>query len=152
MQKKIRRFTTVAAATLLAGSAVIGFSGVANAAIVSSCSQGVCQVYEDMGSGYCDALIDQTDANENYSLYGNFAGGFYENQNAGYTCDFWMERNVNSTGWYQVGSTTAIAPSGVVQTPNIWNGSGYQARICFRFNWGSSLGAAHCSPPVSIGV
>jgi hypothetical protein len=100
-----------------------------------------------MGSGYCSAVIWQTTADD----YGNapdgtFAMAVFANYESGYTRDLWIERNVNDTGWYRVGGVTAISKSGsTVETGHYYNGGGYQARACFQFNRGSSLGAVHCS-------
>jgi hypothetical protein len=99
-------------------------------------------VQEDMGSGYCSAVIWQTTADD----YGNapdgtFAMAVFANYESGYTRDLWIERNVNDTGWYRVGGVTAISKSGsTVETGHYYNGGGYQARACFQFNRGSSLG------------
>ena len=56
---------------------------------------------------------------------------------------------MNNTGWYKIYSF-AGPDSSYRQSPNEWNGAGYQARACLQFNWGSSLGAIHCSPAVSV--
>ncbi|WP_043684320.1 hypothetical protein [Streptomyces xylophagus] len=152
MRKRIRQIVVFATPVLLAGSALIGLSGTANAAIISDCSTtgSVCYVYEGMGVGYCEGKIYQSDANLDVDPAGNFAYASYINGNSGYTCDFWTERNVNNTGWYRATSIVPLASGVVSNNGNVWNGSGYQAEVCFQFNWGSSLGAVHCSPPVSI--
>lgn len=148
---QIRRKLAALVAPILVVPAVLAASATtANAAITTNCgADNVCWVHEDMGSGYCEADVWQQGANNAYDPGGNFAQvGGYDVQ-AGYTCNFFFQRNVNNTGWYNV-YTFSEPSSGNGWSPNEWNGLGYQARACLQFNWGSSLGAVHCSDPVFI--
>jgi hypothetical protein len=147
----VKKLALFASAALLVPAAFLATTTAANAAITTSCdSYDSCTVQEDMGSGYCSAVLWQTTADD----YGNapdgtFAIAVFANYESGYTCDLWIERDVNDTGWYRVGDVTAIPKSGsTVETGHYFNGGGYQARACFQFNWGSSLGAVHCSGAV----
>jgi hypothetical protein len=109
-----------------------------------------CYIFEAMGNGDCQAHITQTDSNELIDPTGSFAMATYSNDSTGYTCNFFFERNVNFTGWYKI--NTVSLPStlnGSGYSPNEWNGPGYEARVCLQFNWGSSLGATHCSPLIA---
>ena len=131
----------------------------AHASINSDCTAGInqCEVSETMGSGWCNAVIDQTDSSGDEDYSGEFAQATYQDYDSGYTCDFWVERNVNNTGWYQVGGTTSLGSSGDINSgttsANYFNDGydGYEAEVCFQFDWGSSLGAVHCSPYVTYG-
>lgn len=138
------------AAAVLAPVAVFTTSGVANAAIVGHCAgSNNCSVQEDMGSGVCGASIWQTDSAGNTDPSGTFAQAFFGNTTTGYDCRAWIERDVNNTGWYQVSGTYVLPPTDSSdQTGNYFDGGGYQARACIQFDWGSSLGAVHCSPAI----
>jgi hypothetical protein len=110
-----------------------------------------------MGNGECTATLEQTDSNGASDSEGEFAQATYEDYETGYTCDFWIERNVNDTGWYQIGPTTALGSSSTNEvgatSANYFNDGfdGYEAEVCFQFDWASSLGAAHCSESVTYG-
>jgi hypothetical protein len=152
----MKRLAALTAPFLLAPAMLIGGATAASAAITTDCPlDHLCRVVEDMGSGDCVAAIDQTDAAEDLDPTGNFAYASGFDVATGYTCNFFFQRNVNNTGWYNVYSFAEPSrPNGVGSqglSPNEWNGAGYQARACLQFNWGSSLGAIHCSPAVSIG-
>jgi hypothetical protein len=147
--RKLAIFTMVA---LLAPLAILATSGVAKASITTSCLSGYdeCGVQEDMGNGMCNAMVFQTDSDQAEDPSGTFAAAWISNYDTGYTCDGWIERNVNNSGWYQLSGTFAIPSSGPTDvTDNYFDGGGYQARVCIQFNWGSSLGAVHCSSPIT---
>jgi hypothetical protein len=152
----VRKFARLAVPAVVGSIAI--FVGVtpAHASINSDCSSGrnQCQVSETMGSGYCNAVIYQTDSSGDEDYTGEFAQAYFTNDDTGYTCDFWVDRDVNDTGWYQISPTYAISSSGAsVTSANYWNDGydGYMAEVCFQFDWGSSLGAVHCSPYVTYG-
>jgi len=118
---------------------MLGSETAANAAITTDCASGYCDVMETMGSGDCNVGIYQT---------GNFVSGVYINQEGtGYTCQFWIERDVNDSGWYDISGPEDVTPENGWDTAAYWDGSGYQARGCFEFIWSStSTGATHCTP------
>lgn len=62
----------------------------------------------------------------------------------------WIERNVNNTGWYDVSGDLTLPDDDDYVTKDYWNGPEYAARACFRFDWGSSLVAVHCTEPISF--
>jgi hypothetical protein len=108
--RKLAIFTMIA---LLAPLAILATSGVAKASIVSVCSTGgydECFVQEDMGNGTCFADIWQTDSGGYEDPSGTFAQAEMSNHDTGYTCDAWVERNVNNSGWYQLSGTFASLP------------------------------------------
>jgi hypothetical protein len=116
-----------------------------------------CSVTEDMGSGACSATLYQTNSSGVEDFSGTFARAAYTDYDSGYSCRFWINRNVNDTGWYEVSGTTSLSSSGTDQTGATTNNyfndgdDGYQAEVCLQFDWGSSLGAVHCSPYVTYG-
>jgi hypothetical protein len=151
MQIRMKRLGALAAPFLLTPAMLIGGATAASAAITTSCGPSyICSVREDMGNGFCSAVVVQSNAASLQDPYGSFATVGADDVNSGYTCNFFFQRNVNNTGWYKVYGF-ALPPTGANgYSPNEWNGAGYQARACLQFNWGSSLGAIHCSPAVSI--
>jgi hypothetical protein len=151
MRIRTKRLAALAAPFLLAPTMLIGGATAASAAISQECDNSQsCTVIEDMGNGFCEADIAQDDANGNFGDNGNFAFMEATDWKSGYTCNFFFQRNVNNTGWYAIDSFSLTPTTLAGQSPNEWNGAGYQARACLQFNWGSSLGAIHCSPAVSI--
>ena len=154
MSIRMKRLAALAAPFLLAPAMLIGGATAASASIYEGCGSTpgfYCSVTEDMGSGYCNADIMQRDATGGGDAYGNFASVSAADVDSGYTCNFFFQRNVNNTGWYKIdGFSLPSTNDSVGESPNEWNGAGYQARACLQFNWGSSLGAIHCSPAVSI--
>jgi hypothetical protein len=149
----LRKLALLALPALLAPMAVFATSTAARADITTSCYNDICQVYESMGSDGCTATVWQSNSSGYEDSSGTFAETWYVDDQSGYTCHFWFERDVNDTGWYQVGSTTALGSTPNVanstQTGPFYDGGSYQARVCFQFDWGSSLGATHCSGAVS---
>lgn len=133
---------------LAAGFVVIG-GNMAHANTTTSCGvnsygQQVCNVIETMGTGYClGAVVHDT---------GSYVRTYYTDMpGTGYDCQFWMERNVNNTGWYDESGVKIITPGTVNwASQDYWDGSGYQARVCFQFLWSgtSNPGAVHCSDPL----
>jgi hypothetical protein len=126
----------------VASIALLGSATAANADTSPGCVSGTgeCFIMEDMGSGFCEGNIIPS---------GNFAYGHFTDYQTGYTCEFWVERNVNNSGWYRISDTYYLSPGADVTTPNYWNGPGYQARVCMKFIWSStSSGATHCSPGI----
>jgi hypothetical protein len=53
----------------------------------------------------------------------------------GYDCSFWLERDVNGTGWYDESGQTTLSPGNDFISQNYWDGSGYEALACFEFLW-----------------
>ncbi len=152
MRMKRKLVTLVAPLLVVVAVPVIGAT-TANAATTMTCGPiNLCVVHEDMGSGYCEATIKQADSNGYYDPNGNFANASSIDWNTGYACNFFLQRNVNESGWYNIDTYSAASsvPFEFEGTPNEWNGLNYAARICLQFNWGSSLGTLHCSLPVSI--
>lgn len=124
---------------------VIGVSGSAHAAITSGCFYGgECQVDETMNSGQCEGMVIDTGSDDVYLQYLDDSG-------TGYDCRFWMERNVNNTGWYNESGYLTLTPGHSYDSQNYWDGPGYQARVCFQFLWSgtSDPGAVHCSPSLT---
>jgi hypothetical protein len=123
----------------------------------SSCSSTVneCTVIESEGSGDCQVTAIQSDSAGNMDYSGEYAYASYDNTGGtGYACNFWLERNVNDTGWYRVSGVTTIGSGGGQNHsyPYFNDGAdGYQARGCFQYNWGSSLGAVHCTTYITYG-
>ena len=153
MRIRTKKLAALAAPFLLTPAVLIGGATAASAAITTDCPNIFgCRVIEDMGGGDCVAAIFQSDASGNAYPWGNFAYATGFDVATGYTCNFFFQRNVNNTGWYKIHSfSLPSTPTGTLgQSPNDWNGAGYQARACLQFNWGSSLGAVHCSPAISI--
>lgn len=125
---------------------LVGLSGAAHAAITSGCTSSgyECQVDETMNSGQClGELIEAQTQHEVYLSYWDADG-------TGYNCRFWMERNVNNTGWYNESGYLTLTPGNAYNSQNYWDGPGYQAEVCFQFLWSgdSNPGAVHCSPPM----
>jgi hypothetical protein len=89
-----------------------------------------------MGNGSCGGELYRD---------GSYVKAEYSDTDSGYSCLFWIERNVNNTGWYDESGKLSLAQNTNYNTQGYWDGSGYQAELCFQFNWGSSLGAAHCT-------
>ena len=155
--RKLSKFAIPA----LAGSLGLLFAAAApaHASVNSSCNSvsNSCNINENMGSGWCSATIYQTNSSGQSDYAGEFARADFVDYDTGYSCHFWVERDVNWTGWYQIGGTTSLASSSSVQTgassANYWNDGfdGYMAEACFQFDWGSSLGAVHCSEYVTYG-
>jgi hypothetical protein len=146
-----RKLVALVAPFLIVPTVLVANATAANAAITAQCSQyNICEVVEDMGSGYCVASVGQTDASETYISNGNFALVGGADEFTGYSCKFVFQRNVNNTGWYNITSFSVSDNGPEALSPNEWNGAGYQARACLQFNWGSSLGALHCSPAVHL--
>jgi hypothetical protein len=148
---QIRRKLVALVAPLFIVPAILAVSATtANAAITTNCTNNIsiCVVHEDMGSGYCEGDIFQQDANGTLDPFGSFAQATGVDFSTGYTCNFYLQRNVNGTGWYTIDTFSVPSSGSPVTTPNVWNGLGYAARICLQFNWGSSLGTVHCSNPV----
>jgi len=152
-EQTLRKLALLALPALLAPMAIFATSTAAHADITTGCADtNECNVYESMGNGYCIATIWQSDSAGNYEPSGTYAEDNYEDNDSGYTCDFWFERDVRDTGWYQVGSTIAVGSGdGSEDVPSgpFFDGGGYQGRTCFQFNWGSSLGAVHCSSAIT---
>lgn len=149
-----RKLVALAAPLLIAPASLVVSAATANAATWANCnstgnSNVACVVHEDMGGGYCEGDIDQTNANGFQFDQGEFAEAGGADFSTGYTCNFFLQRNVNNTGWYTIDPFSVPSNGSLVGTPNVWNGPNYQARICLQFNWGSSLGAIHCSGAVS---
>jgi hypothetical protein len=155
----VRKFAKIVIPALVGSLTLIATSAPAHAAISSGCSSttNACTISEDMGSGQCSATIYQSDSSGDVDFTGEFARAEYTDYDTGYSCHFWVERDVNWTGWYQIGDTTSVASSGnsgtAATSANYWNDGyeGYMAEVCFQFDWGSSLGAAHCSEYVTYG-
>jgi TRAP-type mannitol/chloroaromatic compound transport system substrate-binding protein len=133
---------------LLAPLAIFATSSAAHADIVANCAYDTCTVYETMGNGDCSVSISQTNSTEAGDSSGTFARAWLNDYDTGYTCHFWVERDVNNTGWYTVSPVSSLASSSSTYSANYYNGGGYQAQACFQFDWGSSLGAVHCSGAV----
>jgi hypothetical protein len=148
----MRKLALIALPALLAPMAIFATSTAAHASIGSSCYDDECGVNETMGNGYCNATVVQTNSDDGGAIpSGTFAEAMYTDTDTGYKCDFWFERNVRNTGWYRVGGVTVLGSgpsdgSNQVDLGPYYNGGGYQAQVCFQFDWGSSLGAVHCSP------
>ncbi|MFG3287857.1 hypothetical protein ACGF3G_03465 [Streptomyces sp. NPDC048179] len=124
---------------------LIGVSGTANAVISSGCYYGgECQVDETMNTGDCEGIVQDTDSSYVYLQYA-------DNYGTGYDCRFWMERNVNNTGWYNESGYLTLTPGHSYDSQNYWDGPGYQARVCLQFLWSgtSDPGVAHCSPAIT---
>lgn len=142
----MRKFLKVALPLLLVPAALVGGSTAAHASVNTDCyttgGAQACGVQETMNSGYCSAYVTQSTAGSSFAyLYGlNLVG-------TGYDCSFWLERDVNGTGWYDESGQTILSPANLFDSQNYWDGSGYQARACFEFLWSgtSDPGAVHCS-------
>lgn len=135
MSKLVRYIAPI----VLAAGTVLTTGASAHAAVNSWCTstKNACGVAETMGSGACASELVRN---------GNFVYGVYGNVHTGYGCIFWIERNVNNTGWYDESGQLNIANNAPQYTTgNYWDGPGYQAELCFQFDWGSSVGAAHCT-------
>lgn len=148
----MRKLAVLAAAAAIAPVAALATSGVANASINTSCdtTDNQCFVSEDMGNGNCNAVIWQTNSASDQDPSGTFAQAEIANYDTGYACDAWVERDVNNSGWYRISGVYDLPASGANDlTGNYYNGGGYQARVCFQFDWGSSLGAVHCSGAIT---
>jgi hypothetical protein len=123
----------------------------------SDCSPTIneCSVSESEGGGYCVVTAIQSDSAGNIDYSGEYAYASYINTGGtGYACRFWLERNVNDSGWYTVSGVTTIGSAGgqAHSYPYFNDGAdGYQARGCFQYDWGSSLGAVHCSTYITYG-
>jgi hypothetical protein len=156
---KVRKLAKFAIPALVLPLAFFTTEVPAHASIISSCTSGQneCSVYESMGNGFCNADLYQTNSSGDEDFTGTYVRAEYEDYDTGYSCHFWINRNVNDSGWYEVSSTTDLASSssdkiGAI-TDNYFNDGddGYQAEVCFQFDWGSSLGAVHCSTYVTYG-
>jgi hypothetical protein len=120
-------------------------AGSASAAVTSGCFYGSqCQVAETMNSGQCMGTVIDTGSDDVYLQY-------LDDNGTGYDCRFWMERNVNNTGWYNESGYLTLTPGNSYDSQNYWDGPGYQAEVCFQFLWSgtSDPGAVHCSPPIT---
>jgi hypothetical protein len=142
----MRRIAMALVPLVAASFAVVG-GNVAHANTSSYCGvngsgQPLCNILETMNNGYCmGAVVNDTGGSYVKTLYTDMPG-------TGYDCQFWMERNVNNTGWYDESGVKIITPGTVNwASPEYWDGPGYQARVCFQFLWSgtSQPGAAHCS-------
>ncbi|TDU05421.1 hypothetical protein EDD99_3933 [Streptomyces sp. 846.5] len=121
---------------------LVSAGSAAHASTTSACYSGVdCEVKETMNSGFCFGDVQDTTGSKVTLYYLDAAG-------TGYDCRFWMERNVNNTGWYNESGYVTLAPDTSYTPQNYWDGPGYQARVCFQFLWSgtSNPGAVHCSP------
>lgn len=149
---QMRRKLVALVAPLLIVPAILAVgTTTANADTLAGCASNLntCWITEDMGNGYCSASISQTNSDGNtYDPSGTFAGASFNDDDTGYTCNFFFQRNVNFTGWYNI-DTVSLPSGGYALSPNEWNGPGYEARVCQQFNWGSSLGAIHCTPLIA---
>lgn len=141
----MRKYLRIVLPALLVPVAAVGFSGTAQASITSTCNtlyggDQICGAMETMGSGDCEATIEQTDT--------TFVTLSFVDQDSGYDCRFWLERDVNGTGWYDESGQITEPDNRGGSTGNYWDGSGYEARGCFEFLWSgtSDPGAVHCSP------
>jgi hypothetical protein len=156
---KVPKLAKLAVTVLVGSLGLIATAVPAHASVNSSCNSGYnsCTIDENMGNGFCSGTIYQTNSSGVDTVAGEFARADYEDYNTGYSCHFWVERDVNWTGWYQISGTTSLASSSADKTgassANYWNDGydGYMARVCFQFDWGSSLGAVHCSQYVTYG-
>jgi hypothetical protein len=156
---KVRKLAKFAIPALVGSLALIATAAPAHASVNSTCDTVYhsCTIGENMGSGFCSATIYQSNSSGADDATGEFAKADYTDYDTGYSCHFWVERDVNWTGWYQIGGTTSLASSGSAATgatsANYWDDGfdGYMAEVCFQFDWGSSLGAAHCSEYVTYG-
>jgi hypothetical protein len=155
----VRKLAKFAVPALVGSLTLIATAAPAHASITGYCNGNFnsCSITEDMGNGVCSATIYQTNSSGVNDPAGEFARADYTDYDTGYSCHFWVERDVNGTGWYQVGGTTSLASSGNdtagASSANYWNDGydGYMAEVCFQFDWGSSLGAVHCSEWVTYG-
>lgn len=149
---QMRRKLVALVAPLLIVPAILAVgTTTANADTLAGCASNLnaCWITEDMGNGYCSASIFQTDSGGNtYVPSGTFARASFNDDDTGYACNFFFQRNVNFTGWYNI-DTVPLPSGGYALSPNEWNGPGYEARVCLQFNWGSSLGAMHCTPLIA---
>lgn len=97
-------------------------------------------VQQDTDSGYCRAyvLVDPESP---------YAYGLFVNHDSGFTCTGWLERSTNNgSTWSLVSGTHAVASTSgdrFGSTGDYWDGIGYLARACFRFDFSGA--AAHCS-------
>ena len=145
----MRRLLKFALPLLLVPAALFGTSTVANAAVVTDCNttNGIqtCQVYEPISTGSCSTLVTQAAAGsafvQEWPL--DYAGTVYD-------CRFWLERDVNNTGWYNESGYLILSPGNEYFSQNYYDGPGYQARVCFQYLWSgtSDPGAVHCSSAI----
>jgi len=156
LRKKLAMFAVPAVVLPLA---LFATAVPAHASISGSCSsyENECSVTETMGNGECSATLYQTNSSGDEDYSGTFVRAQYTDWDTGYSCRFWINRNVNDSGWYEVSSTTTLGSSSSdtvgATTDNYFNdgADGYQAEVCLQFDWGSSLGAVHCSTYVTYG-
>jgi hypothetical protein len=156
---KVRKLAKFAIPVLVLPLALFAAQVTAHASITGNCSSEVneCTVTETMGNGECSAELYQTNSSGDEDFSGTYVRAAYVDYETGYSCRFWIDRNVNDTGWYEVSSTTTLASSSSDETgattDNYFNDGvdGYQAEVCLQFDWGSSLGAVHCSTYVTYG-
>lgn len=140
----MRKFLRAVLPLLFAPFVLIGVSSAAHAAVTSSCDYAAlyCDVNETMGSGFCDGQIFGSSGSHFVNLQ------YEDTQGTGYDCRFWMERNVNNSGWYNESGYLILSPNNSYITQAYYDGPGYQAEVCFQFLWSgtSNPGAVHCSP------
>jgi hypothetical protein len=145
-----RKLIALVASLFIVAAALAAGTTTAHAAITPNCdtNHSICSITEDMNGGYCQGTISQTNADSIPNPSGDFAIADGNDVNTGYTCNFFFQRNVNNTGWYDIHSGAVPNNGPEWESPNDWNGPGYQARVCLQFNWGSTLGDRHCSDAV----
>jgi hypothetical protein len=151
----VRKLLKVAIPLVLVPAALIGGSTAAHASITTGCTTfadgaQICEVQETMNSGYCVANVEQSAGGSSFAFE-----NILDASGTGYDCSFWLERDVNGTGWYDESGQLIQSPGHGYNSQNYWDGSGYQARVCFEFLWSgtSDPGAVHCSGAIGdLGV
>jgi hypothetical protein len=142
----VRKSLKATLGLLLVPAALIGGSTAAQASVTTDCytyaGAQACGVQETMNSGYCSAYVNQFGSGSSFAFL-----SIVDEVGTGYDCRFWLERDVNGTGWYDESGETTFSPANAWESQNYWDGSGYQARACFQFLWSgtSDPGAVHCS-------